>query len=184
MGMIFNTPTTLRLIEAVNTALTGSNFTSIVNNKPPSFVNLQNLGPDNGFYENVWRALNIDECGVSIRLQFWWGLVDTFKQTYNGTEDYLSGWIGKAIYEAISNHGNFAGVEFFAVPGSLKNIRLALPFTRFSNSNNGGKLTQVITIYTDIVDNFPGAPPRTGHPPRRPPPAPKLRRKSSAALDE
>ena len=167
MGMIFNTPTTLKLVQAINTAFTGRNFGDIVNNQPASFENLQNLGPENGFYDNVWQALNIDECGVSVRLQFWWGLVDTFKQTHNGKEDYLSGWIGKAIYEAISNHGNFSGVEFFAVPGSLKNITLALPFTRFSDVNNGGKLTQVITIYTDIVDNFPGAPPRAAARPRK-----------------
>lgn len=169
MGMIFNTPATTNLIAAINKAFTGKRFADILRNQPAEFGNLQNLGGPNTFYDNVWRALNIDECGVSVRLKFWLGLLDSeeFKQEYNGKKDYLSGWMGKGIYQAISNPNNYAGVEFFAVPGTLKNITLALPITPFSDSENKGKLTQIITVYTDIVDNFPGHPPRTSATRRR-----------------
>jgi hypothetical protein len=161
MGMVFNTQNTTNLLSAVNLAFTGANFTYLTTpaHQPAGFANLRNLGGPNKIYDNVWHALTINECGVSARLKFWLGLLDsdTFKQTYNGTADYLSGWIGKGIYTALSTK-NYGGIEFFAVPGSLKNISLSLPFGQFSDADNGGKLTLVITIYTDIVDNFQGHP--------------------------
>jgi hypothetical protein len=168
MGMLFNTPDTLTLVRLSNITFHRAGFNGIKTTPPSNHFlqDLQSLGGAsvaNGIFAKLCTPLNIDDANITARWQFWLRLLDTKQQTYQGTQDYLSGWIGKGIHTALTQNRHTA-VEFFAVPAAGQQVSLDLPFTDYPDTEHQHLSTMIVKVNTDVVDNFNNHPLRRRHP--------------------
>jgi len=172
MGMLFNSDDTNTLISLINGRFKRKAFTDFVGQDPSGFSlsNLQNLDGANSIYSSVCAPLQLVNSNVSLRWQFWLGLLDAQTQTdANGTAKYLSAWIGDTIYNVIhyerTTPGKYSGIEFFVVPKAGTVIELDLTFPEEDDHEKANHKTKIITVFTNIVDAFQHHPGYGSRPP-------------------
>src|SRR5271163_1729178 len=120
MGMLFNTPGTLRIISALNEAFNSTNFAILKNHAPAGFDpgNITGTGA-NGIFAKICQPLRLDDgdSGVSGHWHSFLGILDVTPPGVSVTK--LSAQIGNAISNALGPGSNISAVEFFAVPDNV-----------------------------------------------------------------
>jgi hypothetical protein len=162
MGMLFNTPGTNRIIELTNSAFRKPRFSSLQSSYSGSNLQTQlralaalTAPPSagHGLYPTASSSplfIDFAEASLSTRWQNWLSLLDTNLDP--STNNPWSATMASAIDSALSNTGaQYSAIEFFAVPaGGISNLRV-IP-SHFPDHDTSGKLIQIITVQTDVVD--------------------------------
>jgi len=122
MGMLFNTPGTLRLIVKLNIAFDRANFATLKTHPPTGFDpgGVNGTGA-HGIYEKVCVPLGITDATTSVNNN-WIAFLNILDTTPTAGTTSISAQIGTAIAQALAGiapHGNDSAVEFFAVPDNV-----------------------------------------------------------------
>ena len=153
MGMLFNTPATLDILQKLNTFYGASNFNSLranaahYSNWPPSggthaFASTLGIVPSvGGLSQQNWRT--------------WLGLLELHDNQRRAAGEKCVRTVGDAIHAALIDNA-FHHVEFFAVPEPNGLNHISVDVSNITDVN--GSQTKIITVYTLTYDQLASTP--------------------------
>jgi hypothetical protein len=167
MGMLFNTPGTLRMLKALNERFRKDRFTHLQAHLPANLIyNLSNLtgnvGP-NGIHDKVCTLLGMDDWDPDVSAN-WRTFLNILDRTACAPQivagapgnPTISGEIGRALALALQSmapYQNVTSVEYFAVPTSARVPNLNIqPLT-----DGNGDQTLIVTVTTTTYDQVRSA---------------------------
>jgi hypothetical protein len=181
MGMLFNTETTIQVLEMVNSAFRPVRLipiqTAVNAGTPPSWATnlktvltnlaalttttpapkptIYGLATTPPFFIDFDRTdQNSAGFVMSNRWQSWLGFLDT---TQNSSGQFLSAVIAQAVLDSISDPTRCKGVEFFATPGAGINavaMYVAPGAAPSATKPASGSYVRIIQVTTDILDRL------------------------------
>ncbi len=158
MGMLFNTPGTVRILAMLTDHFSQGKFATLQQNQnlvQTLVAALQDpVGTTSTF--SIAQMLGVDrdpggDASVNNNWSTWLdGMLDTAgNQTYDGTMQTTAVWIRNAIAVAVQDP-TCVGIEFFAVPGPR--VQALLPFQQLTDATDQTKHTVIISMQTLTVD--------------------------------
>ncbi len=149
MGMLFNTPATLRTLEMLNAAFhrAGLNYIRANGVWAANFQSNGGLPGTNGTHKGIAAPMGLDhdDQGLSNKWSTW--LTNVFDRNANPDGTIIAKFVGDAINDGINDTNNCVRIEFFAVPDSK------IFAEKIKMTTTGSKYSLVINVHTTTMDN-------------------------------